>query len=129
MMADKMMALNLDGRILNDDMNSIIMKVQAHVVETMEDAVVKACIETAKAEGVNSLYLLDKRFVLDALNEKIKAKGHGYWLDDCTSIVCSECGAEYSDEIIFMNRNLENENPKYCPNCGTKMDGDPGEEP
>lgn len=47
----------------------------------------------------------------------------GRWEDDCTDIVCSQCGTGYSDEIIFMNRNCEHENLNYCPNCGAKMDG------
>ena len=50
---------------------------------------------------------------------------HGHWQEDCTWIICSECGAEYKDEIIFMNRNQDYEKPKFCPNCGAKMDGDP----
>ena len=47
----------------------------------------------------------------------------GEWIDDCTYIICSECKAEYSDEIVFMNRNFKFENLKFCPNCGAKMDG------
>lgn len=47
---------------------------------------------------------------------------HGHWIDDCTNIVCSECKAEYSDEIIFMNRDFECNELNYCPNCGAQMD-------
>ena len=47
---------------------------------------------------------------------------HGRWVDNYTNIICSVCGAEYSDEIIFMNRNFKYENLCYCPNCGAKMD-------
>lgn len=49
---------------------------------------------------------------------------HGHWIDHYTNIVCSVCGAEYSDEIVFMNRNFEYENPCYCPNCGAYMKGE-----
>lgn len=49
---------------------------------------------------------------------------HGRWIDNCTNIVCSVCNAEYSDEIVFMNRNFEFEDLQYCPNCGAKMKGD-----
>lgn len=51
---------------------------------------------------------------------------HARWIDDCTNIVCSVCNAAYSDEIVFMNRNFECEDLKFCPNCGAKMDGEPG---
>lgn len=47
---------------------------------------------------------------------------YGHWIDHYTNIVCSECGAEYSDEIIFMNRDFEYNGLNYCPNCGAKMD-------
>lgn len=49
---------------------------------------------------------------------------HGHWIEDYTHIVCSECGAEYSDEIIFMNRDFKYKSLNYCPNCGYQMDGD-----
>ena len=49
---------------------------------------------------------------------------HGRWIDDCTNIICSECKAEYSDEIVFMNSDCETADLSYCPNCGAKMDGE-----
>ena len=51
--------------------------------------------------------------------ESLRPKGR--WIDDHTSIVCSKCKAEYSDEIIFMNRDFKYDNLNYCPNCGAKM--------
>lgn len=53
----------------------------------------------------------------------VKVK-HGFWKDEIMYIACSVCGAKYSNEIVFMNRNLEYERPKYCPDCGARMDGD-----
>ena len=47
---------------------------------------------------------------------------HGQWIDQRTHIVCSVCNAEYSDEIVFMNRDFEFEDLKYCPNCGARME-------
>ena len=44
---------------------------------------------------------------------------HGYWIlvkDMVSYIKCSECG----DGICWVNT----KRPKYCPNCGAKMDGD-----
>ena len=51
-----------------------------------------------------------------------KTPKRGEWIEDRTEIVCSKCHARFSDEIIFMNRNMENEALKYCPNCGAKME-------
>ncbi len=47
---------------------------------------------------------------------------HGYWIEEYTNIRCSVCGATYSDEIEFMNRNFKYESLPYCPNCGAQMD-------
>ena len=44
---------------------------------------------------------------------------HGHWIfveDMVSYIKCSECG----DDICWVNT----KRPKYCPNCGAKMDGD-----
>lgn len=44
---------------------------------------------------------------------------HGHWIfvkDMVSYIKCSECGAG----ICWVNT----KRPKYCPNCGAKMDGD-----
>ena len=51
-------------------------------------------------------------------------KKHGRWIDNRTNIICSVCKSEYSDEIIFMNRNFEYEDLEYCPHCGSIMDGE-----
>ena len=44
---------------------------------------------------------------------------HGHWVfvnDMVSYIKCSECG----DNICWVNT----KRPKYCPNCGAKMDGE-----
>ena len=51
-----------------------------------------------------------------------KTPKRGEWIEERTEIVCSKCHARFSDEIIFMNQNMEGEALKYCPNCGAKME-------
>ena len=44
---------------------------------------------------------------------------HGHWVfvnDMVSYIKCSECG----DDICWVNT----KRPKYCPNCGARMDGE-----
>ena len=44
---------------------------------------------------------------------------HGHWIfveDMVSYIKCSECG----DDICWVNT----KRPKYCPNCGARMDGE-----
>lgn len=46
---------------------------------------------------------------------------HGYWVfvnDMVSHIQCSECG----DDICWVNT----KRPKFCPNCGCKIDAKPG---
>ena len=51
---------------------------------------------------------------------------HGFWKDGRMGIVCSACGAEFDSEISYMQKYpWTDENPKYCPDCGARMDGDP----
>lgn len=46
----------------------------------------------------------------------------GRWINDGPNIICSECKAEYSDEIVFMLRNLGNNKLMFCSNCGARME-------
>lgn len=46
-------------------------KVQAAVIDMTDQLIVKAITEEAKAAGYTDLYLMDKKFVLDAIREKL----------------------------------------------------------
>lgn len=59
------------------------------------------------------------KFPAASVRENVKAQ----WIEDRTEIVCSKCNTRFSDEIVFMNRNMEDEPLKYCPNCGADMRG------
>lgn len=48
-------------------------KIMAECVNMQEDAIVRAVIRAAMDEGVTDLYLLDKKFVIDALVTAIEA--------------------------------------------------------
>ena len=54
-----------------DDLK-ITFDVRAAVIDTMDDAIVSEVIQKAIADGVAELYLLDRKFALDALREKIE---------------------------------------------------------
>lgn len=41
------------------------------------------------------------------------------WVYSCyDTIKCMACGAEFNEEIIFMNRDHKQNYPKFCPECG-----------
>ena len=47
----------------------------AQVVDTKDQTIVEAVIKAAEEAGVVDLYILDKKFVLDALREKAERDG------------------------------------------------------
>ena len=47
---------------------------------------------------------------------------HAHWIEDYGDIVCSNCGARYSDEIVFMSRDKDVCDLPHCPTCTAKMD-------
>lgn len=51
---------------------SITFKIMAEVTDLKDKAMVDAIIKTCESEGVSELYLLDKKFILEAINEKLE---------------------------------------------------------
>ena len=45
----------------------------------------------------------------------------GHWIEEQDRIVCSECGARFKDEIIYMQENKPGA-PHRCLECGAIMD-------
>jgi hypothetical protein len=126
-MNDKLMQFRLNPPEIDHEspIMSIVEKIRVDTINMMDDAIVQACINAAKAEGISNLVLLDRKFVTDAIREKIAREHTGRWLDEHTDIKCSECGATFSDEIAFMRRDAYGyEYPEHCPACGVRMEGD-----
>lgn len=57
--------------IINQTYN-IEAKIAAKIVDLAEEAVVQAVLDEARAAGITDLYLMDKKFVIEALKEKFK---------------------------------------------------------
>ena len=51
-------------------------KIVAQCVEMADEAIVKAVIDCAEENGITQLYLLDKDFVVTALQDAIKKYGY-----------------------------------------------------
>ena len=45
---------------------------------------------------------------------------HGWWRHYEGTLTCSVCHTEIYDDIIEL---LGDDVPRYCPNCGARMDG------
>lgn len=54
------------------DTYTVYMELSAKVSDLADDACVEAAIEAAMDAGITDLYLMDKKFVLDALIEKMQ---------------------------------------------------------
>lgn len=49
---------------------------------------------------------------------------HGKWIDRmCRDWRCSECGGEIC-KFRHVDGYTRDDKPKYCPNCGARMDGE-----
>ena len=57
---------------IGDPHDNITLKAMAKCVDGIESAIAQACIDCAKDEGFTDLYLLDRKFVIDALKEKVE---------------------------------------------------------
>lgn len=106
---------------IEGDTYRIAGKIAANCVDMADKVIVEAIIAMCKDEGVTELYLLDKKFLLNAIEKALHPTAdvvevkHGYWeqkfgdFDYCS--VCHNC-VEYGQFKYY-----------YCPHCGAKMDG------
>lgn len=53
-----------------NQMYQVEAKVAVQVIDMSEDAIVQAVMSAAQEEGVTDLYLMDRKFVIEALVEK-----------------------------------------------------------
>lgn len=49
---------------------------------------------------------------------------HGRWIESTMDLICSSCETMFNDELAYMCRDYTYGNPRYCPYCGAKMDGE-----
>ncbi len=110
---------------------SITKNIITQIVDMEEKAVVDAVIKAAEQEGVTDLYLLDKKFVLDALREKAeREKGCEYCrerkpilnsigllqIDDSDNTIWFTMRAA-ADDIYEDHTDI-----RFCPMCGRRLD-------
>ena len=49
---------------------------------------------------------------------------HGHWIEDHMRWKCSCCRTVFHDELERIRSYDGRDMPKYCPECGAKMDGE-----
>ncbi len=68
---DNIMHFHLKDVCLDEDNPMhFTTRLYADVVDMTDNAIVDACVKEARRAGINDVYLLDRKFVLDALREK-----------------------------------------------------------
>lgn len=106
--------------IENDDFDNtaaqIISKAVIKATERIDDAIINEIVAMARLEGIDDIYLLDKKNIIFALSKQIPKKpikiGEDYiierreWVYDYE---CPSCGNPYADD-------------SYCSCCGQKLD-------
>lgn len=117
---------------LDMDAGTFTATIMAEVTNMEKHAVVDAIVRLAKERGITNLYLVDERFALDALQEKMEREEgsavdavpvvHARWHEDRMYFRCSNCKSLFTDELYYIN-GVDGVLPKYCPECGAKMDG------
>lgn len=81
-------------------------------VDEIDDAITKAIIETAKENGINEVWLLNKPSIISALEKQIPKRVKEYRPG---SFCCLSCGA------------IVHPTAAYCKHCGQALEWGDGE--
>lgn len=85
-------------------------------VESIDDAICKQIHDMAVANGIDDVYVLDKKQILSALEKQILKKPY----KDQYDFWCCPCCNE-SDYAIMYDSNIADAY-NYCHNCGQALD-------
>lgn len=58
-----------------------LKRIEAAAIDMDDQAILEEVIRVAREAGIDTLYLMDKQFVLDALREKLERDYYGAILD------------------------------------------------
>lgn len=106
--------------IENDFSDAVVAKITNKVVidmaERIDGEIINKIVDMARLEGIDDIYLLDKKNILSALEKQIPKKPikinedynpeRGIWVADYE---CPSCGNPYADN-------------SYCSCCGQALD-------
>ena len=91
-------------------------------------------VDLVRFRSGEKIYNIDGDVIADLWNAYVEGHGgnydicadcdrpepkHGRWRHYEGTLTCSECHAEIYDDIMEL---LGDDVPRYCPNCGAKMD-------
>lgn len=105
---------------IGDSLYSVTHKLQTELIEAEEKNIVDAICAAAKEAGVTDLYLLDKKFIFEAIQEKQeRERNKAKYKKDC----CSWCSpnSEYTVIDDDFGQPIHPSMVKYCFNCGREL--------
>lgn len=106
----------LDNLNVDVDLNThTVQSIAAAVADMTDKAIVDAIVDTAKKEGIDNLYLMDKTFIKNALEKQIPKKPYKRQND----YYCTVCRRYLGDKMELKHACLQ---PEYCPHCGQALD-------
>lgn len=94
-------------------------KIMADVQDTSDEIIVQSCITSAQNAGFTDLYLLDKEFVMTALQRQVPQTVKVVDMRDglYTNYYCPVCGKQ-------QKRSWKNKKEGcYCERCGQRLKG------
>lgn len=74
----------------------------------------------AEMPTIESEYKYARKIIQEQPTVDAELVRHGKWRHLARRIICSECGTALHDNIFRYYRH----EPRYCPECGAKMDGE-----
>ena len=100
----------------------------------VDEMILKEIIQVAKDRGITDLTILNRKFILEALQEKwermngkedVAPGAHGKWVKwyGDNQHHCTVCECYANAKIVALGYVEEEFLSEYCPNCGAKMDG------
>ncbi len=111
--------------IENDDFGNTVAqitnKAMIKAIEQIDDAIFNEIVAMARLEGIDDIYLLDKKNIISALEkqipkkvEKIKSGFKSF------NYVCPECAYRQISQIE--GEWIAGQHYNYCSNCGQALD-------
>lgn len=74
-MTTKLQGIGLCDPVVDMDSMTVNFRFAADVLDMAEQAIVDATIKAAMEAGITELYLIDRRFILEAIREKLARDG------------------------------------------------------
>ena len=107
----KLPEIKKDYDLMGNEVYSIVDKAIISMQENIDDKLCEHIRQVAMDNGIDTVYVMDKKVITKALTKQLEAKKPKVFGDgDIKARFCAECGT-----VVLKDQ-------KYCFNCGQKLD-------